>query len=52
MEGHLKGRQLGVDTIGYFRKDEYQKELTAEEKLEKLWGVLVPDPTDHSVEPK
>ena len=52
MERHLSSKSSGVNKIGYFRSDGYKLKMTAKEKMETLWPVLVPDPTDHSVKPK
>jgi len=32
-----------IDKYGYFRSEAYQEGLTAEEKLQRLWKMLIPD---------
>ena len=33
-----------IDKLGYFRSEAYQHELTADEKMQKLWKMILPDP--------
>jgi len=34
-----------IDKRGYFRSDAYQEDLTADEKMQRLWKMLIPDET-------
>jgi len=37
-----------IDNSGYFRSENYQSQ-TAVQKLNDLWNLLVPEPTNHNV---
>ena len=45
LESMLEARLADdIDKLGYFRSDAYQEGLTADEKMQQLWRMIIPDP--------
>jgi len=52
LENMLESRLADdIDKIGYFRSDAYQEGLTADEKMLKLWSMIIPDEDERDEEP-